>query len=807
MENIMAIERDTTQMYMTPPIAHIGNGPSGCTFYPGTGMPESFNGHFLLCDFRGGQTNSGLWTFTMQPHGASFEMKDKQEYIWQILATDTEFGADGGVYVADWINGWGRPDKGRIYRFFNAEATEKPAVTQAKLLLREGMEKRDNETLADLLAHQDQRVRQEAQFELADRGESSTLILADVLANPRPTHRSSFDSSRPDLARLHAIWGLGQIARKYPKATKSVVTALRDADTEVRAQAAKTLGESRTAAAYNDLIRSLTDDSPRVQFFAVQALGKLANKAAVPALLDLLARNADKDAFVRHACFTALAAINDKEAVLAAAGSENASVRLGVLETLRRWGSPEVATFLKGFDGRLILEAARAINDVPIETARPALAKMIDSQLLRAHVHDAIESRVHAELPPMYAEPILRRAINANFREGKADSAAAIAKLAASTDVSDSIRVEAIESLVEWEKPSIRDHITGLIWPLPEKTRDVKVIANAIGPLLPGIVKNAGDPVRIAALGLAEKIGFEPLDTAYDLVADATLSGEVRAAALKVLAARNSPRLSDALKIGLLDGKAAAFRKEAIRLQTTQPQAVEKLNAILADATPADQQAVFSSLPLVGGKAADEILGAWMDKLLDGKLFPAATLDLLEAAARSKSNAVTAKVKKYDSLRKKEDTLAEWRECMEGGDAAAGKKIFFEKQEVSCVRCHMIGAEGGGNVGPNLIDIGKRQTREYILESIVLPNAKIAPGFESAGVKLNDGKFLVGVVKSETDEGFDLDTGADQGIVKIKKSDIKTRKPAPSPMPEDIAKPLTKQELRNLVEFLSSQRG
>jgi quinoprotein glucose dehydrogenase len=168
---------------------------------------------------------------------------------------------------------------------------------------------------------------------------------------------------------------------------------------------------------------------------------------------------------------------------------------------------------------------------------------------------------------------------------------------------------------------------------------------------------------------------------------------------------------------------------------------------------------------------------------------------------------VTAKVRQYDALRKKEDTLSPWRECLEGGDAAAGKRIFFEKQEVSCVRCHMIGKEGGGNVGPNLIDLGKRQGREYILESIVLPNAKIAPGYESAGVKLNDGKFLVGVVKNETDDGFQLDTGVDQGIVTIKKSDIKFRKPAPSPMPDDIAKPLTKQELRNLVEYLSSQKG
>ena len=137
----------------------------------------------------------------------------------------------------------------------------------------------------------------------------------------------------------------------------------------------------------------------------------------------------------------------------------------------------------------------------------------------------------------------------------------------------------------------------------------------------------------------------------------------------------------------------------------------------------------------------------------------------------------------------------------------AGRKIFFEKQEVSCVRCHMVGKEGGGNVGPNLIDIGKRQPRDYILESIVAPNAKIAPGFESAGVKLKNGKFLVGVVKEENEGGFKLDTGSDEGIVPIKKEDIVNRKPAPSPMPEDIGKPLTKREIRDLVEFLSSQKG
>jgi len=93
------------------------------------------------------------------------------------------------------------------------------------------------------------------------------------------------------------------------------------------------------------------------------------------------------------------------------------------------------------------------------------------------------------------------------------------------------------------------------------------------------------------------------------------------------------------------------------------------------------------------------------------------------------------------------------------------------------------------------------------LESIVDPNAKIAPGFESANVKLNNGKFYTGIVKSETADQMVLDTGTDHGLVTISKSDIKKRTPALSPMPQDIAKPLSKRELRDLVEFLAERKG
>ena len=39
--------------FIVPPIANLGYGPSGVSYYPGTGLPDAYQGHFFLVDFRG----------------------------------------------------------------------------------------------------------------------------------------------------------------------------------------------------------------------------------------------------------------------------------------------------------------------------------------------------------------------------------------------------------------------------------------------------------------------------------------------------------------------------------------------------------------------------------------------------------------------------------------------------------------------------------------------------------------------------------------------------------------------------------
>jgi quinoprotein glucose dehydrogenase len=148
--------------------------------------------------------------------------------------------------------------------------------------------------------------------------------------------------------------------------------------------------------------------------------------------------------------------------------------------------------------------------------------------------------------------------------------------------------------------------------------------------------------------------------------------------------------------------------------------------------------------------------------------------------------------------------LGPYQACLYGGAAKEGRKVFYQKPEAQCVRCHKINGQGG-EVGPNLSHIGSQKDRNYLLESIVLPNAKIAQGFDSVTVVLQDGDVQAGVLKSETPDELILNS-ADNGLVTIKKSNIKTRRAALSPMPEGMGKILSNEDLRNLVEFLSSRQ-
>ena len=771
---------DGQAAYLVPPIANIASGPSGVAYFPGTGLPERFRDHFFLVDFRGGGANSGVHTFTIKPKGASFELVDPQHFIWGILATDIKFGVAGGVYVSDWVQGWEMTGKGRIYRMHDPAIDKDPLVLETKQLLSDGMEKRSLKELVLLLAHRDMRVRQEAQFALADRGPQAIKTLAGAARQ-----------GMNQLARLHAIWGIGQISARFrvPGSTPEVAAALdvlaqllADDDAEVRAQAAKVLGERRYLNAHDRLIKLLGDASSRVRFFAALSLGKLGRREALPAIFAMLRENADQDPYLRHAGVMALTWIDDIDSLLAAAKDSSSAVRLGALLAVRRLQRSEIAMFLNDNAPAIVLEAARAINDEPINGAMPDLAALIAK--------------------PTTSEPLLRRVLNANFHVGTTDSARALAAFAAREDAAENMRTEALDELADWPHPSGRDRVVGL-WRPVAGVRRPETAVEALRPVLAAVLRSAPDNVRVAAARAVGRLSVtDAAPVLSELVADTRLSGRVRVEALKALAALEDSKLEEALKTAGSDAN-EELRRAATMLQARvkSSDAVARLVASLENGTLGEKQAALAALGSLTEPAAENALTGWLTRLLAGDVPKEVQLDLIEAAEKRSSPEIKGKLERYQASKPKDDPLAEYREALYGGNAAEGKKIFFERPEASCVRCHKINGEGG-EVGPDLSHVGGQKDRQYFLESILIPNKQIAPGFESVLVTLNNGALYAGVLKSENANELVINSPED-GLVTVKKSDLKTREKGLSPMPEGMGQTLSKQDLRDLVEFLS----
>ncbi|MEM1296978.1 MAG: c-type cytochrome, partial [Verrucomicrobiota bacterium] len=63
------------------------------------------------------------------------------------------------------------------------------------------------------------------------------------------------------------------------------------------------------------------------------------------------------------------------------------------------------------------------------------------------------------------------------------------------------------------------------------------------------------------------------------------------------------------------------------------------------------------------------------------------------------------------------------------GDSARGRQIFHEHQVAACIRCHVVGGQGGP-IGPALDGIASRKSEEYLRQSLVDPQSVIAEGFQ-----------------------------------------------------------------------------
>jgi quinoprotein glucose dehydrogenase len=755
--------------YVLPPIANLAHGPSGLTYNPGTGLGPEFARHFFLCDFRGDPTYSGVHTFTVEPRGAFWELGPVRPFVWNTLVTDIDFGPDGRLYFSDWVAGWNKTGKGRVFRAFDPERIDSAEVRLTHDLLGRDFGTFLPEELASLLGHPDQRVRQEAQFELVDAGRTGHALLREVAAGgPDP------------LARLHAIWGLGIVGRSGDAAAfEALLPLVADDDPEVRAQATRVLGDERHTPARAAIRARLADAEPRVRFFAALALGRLGDADAVAPLTALLAETGADDPNLRHAAFMGLLGCADAEALADLADHPSPHVRTAVLLVHRRGEDPEVARFLHDAEPALVLEAVRAVHDVPIPAAMGDVA--------------ALE-------PPAGAEAALvRRVLDARLRSG---DAAGLARAAQREDLDVAFRAEALEILATWDAPAPRDRVINA-W-RPVEGRALDEVRPLVDELVAAGLGEGPDELfpALAALVVATGAG-EHADLLRAACEDTDRGSEARIAALGGLEALAVPDLRSAVLTALGDPDGGLRAAGIAALERLAPgEALPSLPAILEKGETAERRAAYRILARSDDARATELLAGELERLADGVFPDELELDLVLAVEARADARLTELAGRRSAAAVRDPELAPFLDGLHGGDAERGDEVF-RRLDLSCVRCHRAEEGGAEQIGPDLAGVTRRLSRIQVLESIVTPNRRTTPGFDGTVLFLFDGDIVNGRVIGEEDGVVRL-LDADGNVIEVETSEIEERRPDLSAMPEDLAKELTREEMRDLLAYLAS---
>ncbi|HEY0742932.1 MAG TPA: HEAT repeat domain-containing protein [Chryseosolibacter sp.] len=773
MDEKMYVPRwDGQAAYIIPPIANFVNGPTGMLYNPGTALSNEWNKTFFIGEFVGNPAQSGIHAFKLTQKGAGFELGETRKVLGGVLATGIDFGPDGAMYLADWIDGWNTKDHGRVWKL-DVENPDSGKRKEVQSLLQADASDMKEDQLESMLKHEDQRVRQKAQFELATRGNDGMEVFQKAIAQ-----------TDNQLARVNAIWGISQFARKDSKHAKVLLPLLKDKDPEIRAQAAKWLGDVRYKDAGADLIPLLKDENSRARFFAAEALGRIEYEGAIQPIIDMLIANNDEDVYLRHAGSLALARIGKADPVVALASHNSKPVRIAAVVALRRMENKGIAQFLKDGDEFVVTEAARAINDdLSIPEALPALGDLLKTTAFKN-------------------EALIRRAINANLRVGNETAMDNLVQYAANPSAPQAMRAEAIEALSTWGKPSVLDRVDGRF--RGEITRSLEGVIAKSGDRLIQLLSAKEAEVRLSS---AKAIGKLKITKAsQSLMAALKKDGDsrVREESLKALAAIGDPNVAEAIKTGLAD-KEKNVRVTALdllpKMGLEKSLMVTLLQDVIQTRTVEEKQAALLTLGNLPVENTKPVFEKLLGQLESKKLPVEIQLELAEALDSAKAPELKSRLKAIIAQNK--DTLAAaYAGALQGGNSNRGARIFYGHQSAQCIRCHSYG-DYGGNAGPRLNGVATRLSREQLLEALINPSARLAPGYGTVTVEV-EGRKISGIVQEETKTSLKLKIG-DKPDTVIQKAAISNRTDAASSMPP-MRLILSKKEIRDVVSFLATMK-
>ncbi|CAH0996123.1 hypothetical protein EMA8858_02253 [Emticicia aquatica] len=763
---------DGQAAYIIPPIMNYHNGPTGMVYNPGTALGSDWKNKFFLVEFVGSPTRSHIWSFGLKQKGASFVLDGEKDVVSGILPTGIRFGPDGALYAADWINGWDTKNYGRVWKLdVTKDKNDYEALRkETKRLIQLNYEAQTDAVLYGLLSNVDMRIRQKAQFELVNRGQKGFTQLTKAIAQ-----------TQNQLARVHAIWGVGQLARQNKTFASPLITLLKDSDEEIIAQAAKIIGDVRLETAGSELVPLLKSKNPRVKFYAAEAIGRIAYQDAVNPLIQMLEANNDEDLYIRHAGVLALSRIGKVEPMVALANNPSKALRTAAVLVLRKLKNDNIAVFLNDKDEYIVTEAARAINDdLSITGALPALAATLADKRFTS-------------------EPLLRRAINAALRVGTGKELDLLIAFSTRTDIKDNIKAEALATLGSWANPSVLDRVDGRYRGKLE--RDGALVKTKVQPFIGNFLKETNAESLVAMAGLLSDLKIKDFNTELATIYDNNSNSKVKTAILSALNDLNYAEMEAIIKKGMED-KEENVRTVALSLLSNENVSKESLpgivKTIFTKGGIKEQQQILIVLGKLAIDKTQSILDGLIDQLKEKQLSPSLSLELKEAVETSGSETLKTKIA---AIKPNASPMDEYLEALFGGNRFNGRNTFNYNSTAQCVRCHSLGGEGG-SVGPNLSKIGSTLSREQILQALIEPSARLSPGYGTVSLKLKDGQEVTGTLAKENEHELVITTSDAEPLV-IPVSRIAKRENMPSSMPP-MGTLLSKREIRDVVEFLAN---
>ncbi|NQZ58113.1 MAG: c-type cytochrome, partial [Lentisphaeraceae bacterium] len=428
--------------------------------------------------------------------------------------------------------------------------------------------------------------------------------------------------------------------------------------------------------------------------------------------------------------------------------------------------------------------AARIIYDYQLTDLYPALCAMLEQKLNHANL----------------AEAVYRRALHAAYYLGTSKSARQMVNFCRREDVTDEYKKIALGFLSQWRRMPQRENVWGEFRSSLAREKDSSAyINNLFKKHISEIRNNCGGQAQERAASIEARFARDFPSNILLQAIKSKRNDSFKHSALDTLFKRRGKEGNDTI---LTASQYLLTTKADSSLIVKALSYLSAVDTSLALKTWKDsfqrasldlQQQLLIKLPKE--IAADALVYSFT--LIQSKrLSVAVHLDFCEAVAKQGSLKLQLQVTSW----KKRPGAKKYNMLLVGGSPAIGKKIFFHHGAAQCQRCHKVNGNGG-DVGPNLSEIGSQQAAAVLLESLINPGAKLAQGFAYLNIELKDGKTYYGPIVEETAKHIKLLVNKKEQL--ILRQDITQKTVIPSLMPS-MQSILKERELRDLISWLES---